>query len=135
MPKLTLVRSGRMPGSWFSLAVTAALLVGGSLLPVLASDDPYLDLLDQEASKVERRSTDTLDDGSAPPGGSAIVRPTRNIPSRERFEALLRQEHVGTYSFYSKLPERSREEVFLDFSRGTSLEALRKKIVDRYLHP
>lgn len=135
MPKLTLVRSGRMPSCRLSLLVITALLAGGGGLPARAADDAYLKMLDEEASKVEQQSTDTGNDGDMSAVGGGPVRPAQNMPSRERFEALLRREHVGTYSFYSKLPERSREEVFLDFSRGTSLEALRKKIVDRYLHP
>jgi hypothetical protein len=57
------------------------------------------------------------------------------VPSRKSFEALLRQQHVGTYSFYRRLPERSREEIFVDFGSGASMESLRDKVVDRYLHP
>jgi hypothetical protein len=96
-----------------------------------AADDPYLELLNEEATKVEPEATDTgkdSDERVLPDSGSKLT-------SRERFEALLEQQHAGTYSFYRKLPERSREEVFLDYSNGASMEALREKIVDRYLHP
>ena len=104
-----------------------------SSLSLYAADDPYLELLDAEASKVESVSTDKNVDRDAQ------VRPEANggtglAPSREDFEALLRERHVGTYSFYRRLPERSREEIFLDYSAGASLEALRSKVIDRYLH-
>jgi hypothetical protein len=77
--------------------------------------------------KESQRETATSD--SAKTAGEA------KVSSRVAFENLLREQHVGTYSFYRRLPERSREEVFLDFSRGASMESLRGKIVDRYLHP
>jgi hypothetical protein len=65
-------------------------------------------------------------------GGTESDRPE---PSRAHFETLLERRHLGTYTVYSRLPERSREEVFLDYSGGAPIEALREKIIDRYLHP
>jgi hypothetical protein len=114
-------------------------ICGAALLAVLlpqghAADDAYLQLLDEEVVKVEEPATDTrLDDAasSRPAGRDQALQPV----SRERFETLLKQTRAGTYSFYRRLPERSREEIFLDYSDGASLEALRVKIVDRYLHP
>ena len=105
-----------------------------SIAPVFAADDPYLEMLDQEATKVEGPSSDTGDNGNAISGAGGNPQPMA-LPSRQRFEQLLRQQNVGTYSFYRKLPERSREEIFLDYSKGASMEALREKIVNRYLHP
>lgn len=61
--------------------------------------------------------------------------PELKLVSGDRFETLLRQEHVGTYSFYRKLPGRGREEVFVDYRNGASMEALREKVVNRYLNP
>ena len=114
-------------------------ICGATLLAVLlpqahAADDAYLRLLDEEVIKVEEPATDTgLDDAasSRPINIDQALQPV----SRERFETLLKQTRVGTYSFYRRLPERSREEIFLDYSGGASLEALRGKIIDRYLHP
>lgn len=97
-----------------------------------AADDPYLQLLDAEVTKVEGVSTDTGGDGAAP---LAEAGESASAPSRGQFEAELRQQHVGTYSFYRRLPERSREEIFIDYSNGASTAALRDKIVDRFLHP
>ncbi len=112
-----------------------AIFAAASVATAVAADDAYLELLDREATKVERVPTDTAGDGGA---GSdrAEQRPVAQArPSRDHFEALLQHQHVGTYSFYRKLPERSREEIFLDYGDGASMEALREKIVDRYLHP
>ncbi len=114
------------------LARGVAVIVFGALPVVAASaNDSYLDMLDQEASKVEARPSDTQKDG---PGGSSRSGEVGTM-SRQAFEAELRDRHVGTYSFYGKLPERSREEIYLDYQRGASLEALREKIIERYLHP
>lgn len=99
-----------------------------------AADDAYLELLDQEVAKVESSPTDTARETGDPAGG-VTAEPSRPAPSREQFELLLRTQNVGTYSFYRRLPERSREEVFLDYGGGASMEALRSKIIDRYLHP
>ncbi len=114
------------------LACCAWLFCALAVAPCLAAD-PYLDMLEQEATKVERPSSDTSDNGNVVTDARADPRPAA-LPSRERFEALLRRQHVGTYSFYSKLPESRREEIFLDYGNGASMEALREKIIDRYLH-
>ena len=98
--------------------------------PGYAVGDSYLDLVDEEATKVEARSTD-----KGPDGAENQADDLRRSASRERFEALLEQRHVGTFSIYRRLPERSRQEVFRDYRNGASIEALREKIVDRYLHP
>ena len=91
-------------------------------------------LLDEEVVKVEEPATDIGLDDAASSRPASIDQALQPV-SRERFETLLKQTRVGTYSFYRRLPERSREEIFLDYSGGASLEALRGKIVDRYLHP
>ena len=111
-----------------------AMLFAVSLPQVHAADDAYLRLLDQEVIKVEEPATDTGLDDAASSGPTSRDQAPQPV-SRERFETLLKQTRVGTYSFYRRLPERSREEIFLDYSDGVSLEALRGKIVDRYLHP
>lgn len=111
-----------------------AMLVVCAPAPCLASDEAYLELLDAEATKVEPDATDKQGN-SASSGPQLTERETESLASREQFEVLLRQENVGTYSFYRKLPERSREEVFLDYRNGASMEALRGKVVNRYLNP
>jgi hypothetical protein len=112
-----------------------AFLAGASTSTLPAGDDTYLELLDREVTKVEPVSTDKPRDRAATPPQDDSNRPAQPAPSREQFEALLRRHHVGTYSFYRRLPARSREEIFLDYSDGTSTEALREKVIERYLHP
>lgn len=101
----------------------------------IAAEDPYLEMLDAEATKVDGVSTDTAGDDAGTAPRTDAAGSAGPAPSRGDFEALLRDRHVGTYSFYRRLPERSREEIFIDYSNGASLEALRSKIIDRYLHP
>ena len=117
---------------WLSRTLVVGLIV--AVLPSApAADDAYLRLLDEEVTKVNRSPTDT---GVDDIGSSADPVPERTAqpgPSREKFESLLKRKHVGTYSFYRRLPERTREEIFVDFTNGASLEDLREKIVDRYL--
>jgi hypothetical protein len=102
---------------------------------VYAADNAYLELLDAEVAKVGGAVTDTGGDAAAATRHADAPVDTRQRASRERFEALLRERHIGTYSFYRRLPERSREEIFLNYARGEAMDVLRDKIVDRYLHP
>ena len=135
MSETTPSRCGRMPATVILLHLLGVTLC--SVMPGIAhsADDPYLKMLDNEVTKVETNSTDTSGDGAASVAESAQKQDAQPVPSREHFEALLSKQHVGTYSFYRRLPERSREEIFLDYGRGASMEALREKIIDRYLHP
>lgn len=97
-----------------------------------AAEDPYLQMLDREVAKVEAVPTDTGTDGAV------VLRSAKSdapAASRDRFEEILREQHVGTYTFYRKLPERVRAEIFADYSGGATVESLRGKIVDRFLHP
>ena len=132
MSRPTLKSRGRKP---LRLVLPYVTCVAGVLCCAAswAADDPYLELLDKEVAKVESSPTDTARE-TGDPAGAATAEPSQPAPSREQFEVLLRRHHVGTYSFYRRLPERSREEVFLDYSGGASMEALRSKIIDRYLH-
>jgi len=132
-PKL---RPGRTPLSRCFCPVVGAVLIVLPLSVVHAADDPYLKMLDEEVAKVETGSTDTgKEDAAARLARTRGVQGAQRGASRKSFEALLRQQHVGTYSFYRRLPERSREEIFVDYGDGASMEVLRDKVVDRYLHP
>ena len=92
-------------------------------------------MLDEEVTKVEAAATDTADDGTASSANPDSAQLAQPVPSQKKFETLLRQQQVGTYSFYRRLPERSRDEIFADYSGGASMEMLREKIIERYLHP
>ena len=102
--------------------------------PTVALDIAHLELSDEAVSKVETAAT-AIEGNASRASGSAAVTEGGNPAIREQFETLLRRENVGTYSLYRKLPERSREEVFPDCRAGASTEALRKKVVNRYLNP
>lgn len=121
----TRVERCRIVGA-FALLVTAA--------GVSSTDDPYLQLIDEEVTKVEVQQGDAAMSGIATAAPGAGGKVSAGV-SREAFEALLRERHVGTYSFYRRLPERSRQEIYLDYSNGASITLLRDKIVDRFLHP
>jgi len=111
---------------------TAVGLLGLLVSGGVCADDAYLRMLDEEVTKVESVPTDNGDiDGI----DVAVAGGAPTSASREGFESLLREQHVGTYSFYRRLPERSRQEVFKDYSDGASMDVLRDKIVDRFLHP
>jgi len=122
----------RSAAGWLpALLLMGCTLAGGAL----AADD-YLSELDAEAKKVEARSID----GEA--GTSTVEAPAeiggstgggRSGASRERFESLLRQKYLGTFGFYKKLPERSRQEIFIDYRDGAPMAEVRKKIIDRLL--
>jgi hypothetical protein len=109
--------------------------LAGTLPAGTAAEDSYLKLLDQEVTKVEAAPTDTADDGEVSAARADPAQLAQPAPSQKKFEALLRRQQVGTYSFYRRLPERSREEIFADYSGGASMETLREKIIERYLHP
>lgn len=136
MTHFTSMRCGGTPLSrCFGRIVGAALLVGVTAPVSHAADEAYLQLLDEEVTKVEAVSTDKEEDDAGRTAESGAMKRAQTAPSRERFEALLRKQHVGTYSFYRRLPERSREEIFIDYANGAPMETVREKVVDRYLHP
>jgi len=133
LASFTSSRRGSLAARWPLL-----LTVVTALAPVHAADDALVQPTEAESTKVGPVATDTVRDGAAPPVASAThggARPVRPAPSRDFFEALLRRQYVGTHSVYRRLPERSRDEVFLDYSAGASIETLRDKIIDRFLHP
>ena len=109
------------------LARLSALLLA-ACCHAAAAGDPYLEMLDREVAKVEVAPTDNAS------GNAGVGSAVQAGDSREQFEARLRSEHVGTYSFYRRLPERSREEMFLEYRSGVSMTGLREKIVQRFLN-
>ena len=126
---------GRTPLSWSLPGMYPVAVLCLCLAPTCGADDRCLELIDEEVSKVDSVSVDKAVDEGQTPSAEAKASGTQSVPLRKDFEALLRREHVGTFSFYRRLPERSREEIFVDYSNGASMEALRGKIIDRYLHP
>ena len=135
MIRFTFMQRGAKPLCVLFGQVVGAVLISVAMPVSHAADDTYLRLLDEEVTKVEANSTDTVSDDAARPAEISGTVSEQEVPSRKNFEDLLRTGHVGTYSFYRRLPERSREEVFVDYSNGASMESLRQKVVDRFLHP
>ncbi len=101
-------------------------VVGG--LSVMAEEDPYLSAISQEAKKVEAEVQPTLSES-----GETLV-PEDDGLSLQAFEEDLKARYMGSYTFYLKLPKRTREEVFLEYRDGASIDEIRKKIMDRFLH-
>ena len=102
-------------------SVAASLVLLGQVCQ--AQTDPYLQLLAEEVTKVEESPTETVtvqEDATR-----LVAQSARPAPSLNRFEELLREQHVGTYSFFSRLTERSREEIFVDYGNGASMQAWR----------
>ena len=103
------------------------------LLPICAlifpaagfAEKSYLDAVQLESEKLE--NTGTSEEQS---GGSQ----TAADDSVAKFEQELEARYRGTYLFYTKLPARSREEVFLEHQKGASIEEVRTTIMSRYLH-
>ncbi|MEW8507601.1 MAG: hypothetical protein AB2598_12940 [Candidatus Thiodiazotropha sp.] len=91
-----------------------------------AEEDPYLSAISSEAEKVEPAETtsnsESVEDGES--GG----------PNLQAFEEDLRARYMGSFTFYKKLPRRSREEVFEEYKGGASIDEIRKKIMDRFLN-
>jgi hypothetical protein len=115
-------------------------VLGGST--VARSADDYLSELEAEAGKVDAElveSARATDPGaveqSVEPGGQGSQSQYKGdlASQRANFESLLRKHYFGTYGFYRKLPERSRQEVFEEYRRGVGMDKIRKKIVSRLL--
>ena len=102
------------------------------LMPAIAADDDYLKAIEAETSKVgiQADESENKTEGQAPVDEDTA---TNNEVSEERvaFEAVLKDRYHGSYTFYSKLPERSRQEIVQEYKRGTPFVKITKKIVDR----
>jgi hypothetical protein len=89
------------------------------------AEKSYVDAVQLESEKLE--DAGTSDEQSDAPQ-------TATDDSVEKFEQELEARYRGTYLFYTKLPARSREEVFLEHKQGASIEEVRATIMSRYLH-
>ena len=91
--------------------------------PSWAAEDDYLQSLEMESGKVEQ---------GVDPEVAAKSRSEMQV-QRAAFETLLEEEYRGTYVFYKRLNERSRQEVFLRYAGGASMKEVREMIIDRSL--
>ena len=121
------------------IMVTAWLVTGG--LPIAGAAEPtdYLQVINEEAHKVEQRQPFIRDDTDNP-NAATTLRPTPAPPVKRQgidwqgFEQLLASDYRGTFTFYSDLSERSKEEIYEGYINGLDMDALREKVVTRYHH-
>ena len=110
----------------FGQLTVAMVLLAVSALCAVAEEDPYLSAISQEAEKVETPSSPAPTEAGGPAAQDGL-----NLQS---FEEDLKARYKGSYTFYQKLPRRSREEVFQEYRDGASIDEIRKKIMDRFLN-
>lgn len=114
-----------------------AIALGFSFTGALwAADDDYLSAIEAESGKVDARqdkatSDTTVTEGSGAAGSDANEPPDTEV--RDKFEKILDKKYHGSYVFYKKLPERSKQEIVQEYKRGTEFVVLRKKIIDRFM--
>ncbi|MGV6826165.1 MAG: hypothetical protein ACWA5Q_04240 [bacterium] len=113
----TSVNDSRRPGLLLLISLLSAIATNSCL----AADDDYLSALEAESGKVEQG----LDDDEAQKKLSDLE------GQRAAFEKLLEDQYRGTYVFYKRLTERSKQEVFLRYAGGASIPEVRSMIVDR----
>lgn len=118
--------SGPEGGVWRRLVVVGCLAIP---LAVPAADDAadgneYLKLIQSEALKIKVADPVTPESAKA------------DVPAVEigTFENELEGQYRGSYLFYKKLPRRAQEEIFLEYQKGASIDDIRKKIMNRFLH-
>ena len=110
----------------FKSAFSSALLLSAIPFCVYAEVDPYLSAISQEAQKVETPAAPAVTETGEPGTDDGL--------SLQAFEEDLKARYKGRYTFYQKLPRRTREEVFQEYRDGASIDEIRKKIMDRFLH-
>lgn len=123
----TLTRSNALIRKAFGRVVWAIPMTLAFNVGVVAEEDPYLSAISQEAKKVEAEGQPTLSES-----GSAAGETEEGL-SLKAFEEDLKTRHKGSYTFYQKLPLRSREEVFEEYRDGASIDELRQTIMQRFL--
>ena len=114
----------------------------GAFLPspgTIAEQDPYLRALESEVGKVEPNRIGDDSESVLSPGANAAGRSSSRQEAqqetalvRDRFESMLRQRYAGTYGFYTRLPERSQQEILAEYRDGADIVQLRRMIIDRF---
>jgi len=99
-------------------------MISMSLSSAVDAGDDYLESLEAEARKL----------GPVAPA----VQPEKSAEQtregdRAAFEAKL-AKYKGTYSFYRKLQEKDRAEVFKAYEEGADFARIRRMIIDRRMH-
>ncbi|MCP3669305.1 MAG: hypothetical protein GY814_02495 [Gammaproteobacteria bacterium] len=116
----------------------------------VAAEDSYLDQLEAESKKLTNRPIPAPEANSASTrveksGAGLKKQPTEGkslIPSPDfksnlamvEFENELKNRFLGSFTFYKKLPQPSKEEVYHGYLNGNSIKDTRKIIMSRFLH-
>jgi hypothetical protein len=117
---------------------------------LVAAQENYLDQLEVESKKLTDRpvlapGTDVAGSNGAEAtsrqedfnteGKSTVASPDFDEDlTMADFEDELKVRFLGSFTFYKKLPQRSREEVYRGYLNGNTIEEIRKMIMSRYLH-
>ena len=71
----------------------------------------------------------------APAEAANVANPGANAsPARSDFDRLLEQRDFGTFMMYKRLPVESRDEVFLSYSQGATMEQIKAAVLNAFLH-
>ncbi len=101
-----------------------SLVISMSLSAAADAGDDYLESLEAEARKLGPVAPAVQPETSAEQNGRG---------DRAGFEAEL-AKHKGTYSFYRKLQEKDKAEVFKAYEEGADFARIRRMIIDRRMH-
>jgi len=101
---------------------------------VWSAEGGYLSELAAEVEKVEEQTLGEADAPGVAPASADDPSKANTDASREAFELKLRDRYMGSYGFYKRLPERSRQEVFEEYRQGADMKQIRKKIISRLLN-
>jgi len=72
---------------------------------------------------------------SAEPDAPSAANPGVTAPAaRPDFERLLEQRDFGTFMMYKRLSTESRDEVFLSYSQGATLDQIKAAVLNTFLH-
>lgn len=110
------------------------IFASGLSASLFAADD-YLSQIEAESGKVEadQATTGDLVKPSNSADSAAGANNTNNSVGRAEFEQMLDKDYHGSYVFYMKLPQRSKEEIFQEYDKGAPIAVIRKKIIDRFM--
>jgi len=116
----------------------------------VAAEDNYLDQLEVESKKLTDRpilapgtdASSTSGEKSADGQKEFHLEGKSLAPSPDfdndltmvEFEDELKNRFLGSFTFYKKLPQPSREEVYRGYLNGNTIKETRKIIMSRYLH-
>ncbi len=87
--------------------------------------DAYLDMIEAETEKIAGPLPTVVD-------GEAGAESEEDAGFQE-FLAYLKEESLGSYTFFEKLTPAQRSEVFERHKQGASLEQIREIIMERFL--